>query len=207
MAKTDQEMGEALYGKPAGQAEQAPEEKVGERKAPLQRKEWDDHAALVMYPEHSDRYPLAPEGGYVNQCIRDRSGKIIAQADAESVGKVAQGAWRLDHANLSKETIDVELNAPSMQDSDCSGLQLPPSGAIVHGDLRGTSFESAQLHGALRFCDLRGVQWEGADVSNLDLTGSTMDPDSYIELSQCKGFSSVKGARMPNRHVLPKATG
>jgi hypothetical protein len=208
MAKSDRELGNDLWPgltkEPEG--EQAAEK--GERPdRAMDAKSVDERTAEALWPPRNERYPHVSEGGHVLRCIRNTAGNIIAESDVDSVGKVAQRYGdRLDHADLSQAVIDCEVEKPTMQDSDCSELQLPPGGAIVHGDLRGTRFDSAQLHGSLRFCDLRGVRWAGANVSNLDLTGSVMDPDSYIELSQCEGFASVKGATMPNRHVLPKAT-
>jgi hypothetical protein len=199
MAKTDQEMGEALYGKPAGQTEPAPEKGESERK-PLQGLAFDEMAGKALYPEHNDRFPRTEEG-HVLDCIRDTSGgdrgrgRILVQGNWDGrIDKLLQSnATRLDNADLAGETISVEVRDGSMRMSDFCDTVLTPDGSIQHSDLRGSDWRGAEIHGSLAHSDLRGADFNGdTDIAGADFLNCKLDGETFEKLRGCKGFTAAK---------------
>lgn len=196
--KTDQEMGEALWGKP-GAAEKALEK--DEKREQLQGKASDDRMASELWPEKSPNLPDIAEGGRVNDLLRDTGGRIKIQgAYGGDIGKLAQGhSDLLENCDVSDQSIGVEIRDASARFSDWRNTEFKPGAGIVASDLRGSDFRSANLKGASLFrSDLRGADFdENTDISACDFGGAVLDGPTYERLRGCTGFLEAKNLHKP----------
>jgi hypothetical protein len=205
MGKSDRELGEAIYGKPDKAGEQT--EGAGEaRKEPLQGLAADEAMAAALYPAKDPRYPDTPPGGRPNDCVRDRSGRILVQGDFQGeVSKLVQArADQLDHADLAGLKIDAEIQGGKFQEADFSGTTI--AAGLLNSDLRGSDFTGATLKGAsLAGSDIRGIEVDSdTDISGCDFSGCRLDAETVKALSRCTGFFSAKGLCLPNRFGAEK---